>query len=53
MRIVKGGKKVKMGREARKRELVNEVGPKSNKPKGKDVVIGPEKSKGFSKSTCE
>ena len=32
------------------KELVNGIGSKVNKPKGKDVVIGLAKSKGFSKS---
>ena len=43
--IVRDRKKVKMGREAQRKELVNKVSLKVNKPKGKDEVIGPGKSK--------
>ena len=32
------------------KELVNGVGSKANKPKGKDVVIGLGKSKGLTKT---
>ena len=54
MRIVRNGKKVKMGRESPKeKKLVNGVGSKANKPKGKDAIIGPGKPKGFSKSPWE
>ena len=38
------------GREAQRKELVNNVSLKANKPKGKDVVIGPRKRKRFSKN---
>ena len=51
MRIVRNGKKGAKG--AQRNELVNEIGLKANKPKGKDVVIGPGKPKGFSKSPRE
>ena len=35
------------------KELVNGVGSKANKPKGKDVVIGLGKSKGVTKNLWE
>lgn len=37
-------------REAQRKELVNNVSLKANKPKGKDVVIRPGKPKRFSKN---
>ena len=43
-------RKQKWLREAQRKGLVNGVGSKANKPKGKDVVIGLGKPKGFSKS---
>jgi len=35
MGIVKNGKKAKRGRGAQRKELVNGIGSKANKPKGK------------------
>ena len=46
-------RKQKWGGEAQRKELVNGVSSKANKPKGKDVVIGTRKPKGFSKSPGE
>ena len=46
-------RKQKGAEGAQRKELVNEIGLKANKPKGKDVVIGPGKPKGFSKSPWE
>jgi len=46
-------RKQKWAGEAQRNELINKVGSKANKPKDKDVVIGPGKLKGFSKNPWE
>ena len=38
-------RKQKGAEGAQRNELVNEIGSNANKPKGKDVVIGPGKPK--------
>ena len=54
MRIIRNEKQEKWVGGAQKKELVNGVDVKTNKPpKVKDIVIGPEKPKKCSKSPWE
>ena len=49
-KVINGMRKSKWTKGAQRKELVNGVGSKASKPKGKVVVIGLGKPKGFSKN---